>query len=65
MASIRTQQANTCWRVWYQTLFNTDTIPANFVPKLLTEEDVADLRSHATTAVNAERLREAGATVTN
>jgi len=44
--------------VWYQTLFNTDTIPAGFVPPNLTAEDTADLRTHASAAVNAERARE-------
>lgn len=45
--------------VWYQVLFNTDTIPAGFTPNGLTAEDAADLRAHALAAVKVERAREA------
>ncbi|MEZ0218459.1 MAG: DUF4886 domain-containing protein [Rariglobus sp.] len=45
--------------VWYQFLFNTSNIPAGFIPKGLTAEDAADLRTHALAAVKAERTREA------
>jgi hypothetical protein len=45
--------------VWYQFLFNTSDIPAGFIPKGLTAEDTADLRTHALAAVKAERAREA------
>jgi hypothetical protein len=45
--------------VWYQTLFNADTVPDSFVPKGLSAEETADLRGHATAAVKAECLRAA------
>ena len=45
--------------VWYQVLFNTDTVPTTFTPEGLAAEDAADLRTHALTAVKAERAREA------
>ena len=45
--------------VWYQVLFNTDTVPAGFTPQGLAEEDAADLRTHARAAVKAERARTA------
>ncbi len=44
--------------VWYQTLFNTDAVPASFLPPGLSAGDAADLRTHANAAVKAER-REA------
>ncbi|CAM2952006.1 DUF4886 domain-containing protein [Rariglobus hedericola] len=43
--------------VWYQVMFNADSAPASFVPRGLTAEDTADLRSHASEAVKVERLR--------
>lgn len=45
--------------VWYQVLFNTDTVPTAFTPQGLDEADAADLRTHAAAAVQAERTREA------
>lgn len=45
--------------VWYQVLFNTDTVPTGFTPQGLAAEDAADLRTHALAAVKAERAREA------
>ncbi len=45
--------------VWYQVLFNTDTVPTGFTPQGLAAEDAADLRVHALTAVKAERTRTA------
>lgn len=44
--------------VWYQTLFDADDAPADFLPKDLAPEDAADLRAHAKAAVLAERARE-------
>jgi hypothetical protein len=49
--------------VWYQTLFNADAVPAAYLPKGLESEAAADLRTHATAAVKAERAREAALTV--
>lgn len=43
--------------VWYQVLFNTDTVPTGFTPQGLDAADAADLRTHALTAVKAERAR--------
>lgn len=37
--------------VWYQVLFNTTDIPADFTPKGLSPADAADLRKHALAAV--------------
>lgn len=48
-----------CGVVWYQTLFETDEVPAGYVPRGLTAADTADLRIYATQAVQAERSREA------
>ena len=45
--------------VWYQVLFNTDTVPDGFIPKSLTPGDAAGLRQFAIDAVKAERAREA------
>jgi hypothetical protein len=45
--------------VWYQTLFNADQVPADYLPKSVAAEDAADLRVHAAAAVKAERNREA------
>ena len=45
--------------VWYQVLFNTDTVPTTFTPEGLAEADAADLRTHALAAVQAERTRTA------
>ncbi|HSI09742.1 MAG: DUF4886 domain-containing protein [Rariglobus sp.] len=45
--------------VWYQVVFGSDAVPAGFVPKGLSAEETADLRSHAAAAVKAERLRAA------
>lgn len=50
--------------VWYQVLFNTSDIPASFVPKGLTPEDAADLRTHALAAVKAELARQPAALTT-
>lgn len=50
--------------VWYQVLFNTSDIPAGFVPKGLTPEDTADLRTHALAAVKAELARKPAAVAT-
>lgn len=49
--------------VWYQFLFNTSDIPVGFIPKGLTAEDTADLRTHALAAVKAERARKASLAV--
>lgn len=38
---------------WYLTLFQTDRLPAGFVPAGLTEADAASLRAHALGAVDA------------
>lgn len=45
--------------VWYQVVFNADSVPAGFVPRGLAPEDAAGLRGHAIEAVKAERGREA------
>ena len=44
--------------VWYETLFNTGTIPSDYIPQGLTAGDTADLRRHALAAVEAERISE-------
>lgn len=44
--------------VWYQTIFDADEVPVDFLPKDLSAEDAADLRTHAKAAVIAERARE-------
>lgn len=44
--------------VWYLQLFGANDVPASFVPKGLTAEDTADLRTHILAAVKAERSRE-------
>ena len=43
--------------VWYQTFFNTDAVPASFLPSGISAEDAADLRIHASAAVKTERNR--------
>ncbi|MCM2275317.1 MAG: DUF4886 domain-containing protein [Candidatus Didemnitutus sp.] len=45
--------------VWYQVLFETDSVPTGFTPEGLSAEDAADLRHHARAAVAAERARTA------
>lgn len=45
--------------VWYMTLFNTDDVPTDYLPRGLAPEDAADLRVHAGAAVQAERARKA------
>lgn len=44
--------------VWYQVLFDTETLPESYAPEGLAASDAADLRKHALSAVKAERLRE-------
>ena len=44
--------------VWYQVLFNADTVPAGFTPPDLSAEDAAGLREHAAAAVRDQRSRE-------
>lgn len=44
--------------VWYQMLYNTTEIPADFVPKDLTAEDTADLRVHSLAAVAGVRAAQ-------
>lgn len=48
-----------CGAVWYQTLFNAETVPVAYVPRGLTAEESADLRVYAAQAVQAERSRKA------
>ena len=43
---------------WYQILFNADKVPADYTPKGMDAATAADLRSHAESAVQAERARE-------
>ncbi len=43
--------------VWYLVLFDADTVPADFVPKKLTAEQAAQLRTVAEQVVKAERGR--------
>ncbi|MFA6286456.1 MAG: DUF4886 domain-containing protein [Opitutaceae bacterium] len=45
--------------VWYQFIFNADSVPAGFAPPGISAEDAADLRQHANAAIQAERTREA------
>lgn len=44
--------------VWYQVLFDTETLPETYAPEGVSAADAADLRKHALSAVKAERLRE-------
>ncbi len=44
--------------VWYQFVFNTDTVPASFTPPGISADDAADLRQYAGVAIKAERARE-------
>jgi hypothetical protein len=46
--------------VWYQVLFDADTVPTGNVPKALTAEEATDLRTYAISAVQAQRDYEAG-----
>lgn len=49
---------------WYLTLFNADILPEAFTPTGLSPEEAADLRAHALTAVQAERIRESAPAAT-
>ena len=44
--------------VWYLTLFETESLPADYIPKGLSSADAANLRTHAKAAVTAQRARE-------
>ncbi len=54
--------ANTAGRylgacVWYLTLFESHTLPTDYTPEGLADDDAADLRPHALAAVQTERTR--------